>query len=136
MLVHGLALCGEVLYAPAEIGYDAKEELVVPVDENGNFFNSYDLEVVRYRKNKLSDPQIVKVNKVNDYLVFDLDNFRVKLVASSNTIKYNGRLTHADFKHKFIIVTPVSNGIDDLIFEETGYVLVGCDAHEHYKGLT
>ena len=132
MLIHGMTQCGEKWYIPIELDHDDDDHsLVVPVNNDGQLFDSYEIELVPYRKKKLGEPIRVIVKKVNDFLQFDFYNFRAKLVVIGDPMTYSGGLSHPDFVHQMAKVEIVPQRIDDLIFEETSYLIIGCNSDEY-----
>jgi hypothetical protein len=132
MLIHGMTQCGEKWYCPTELDHDDDDHsLAVPVDEHGQLFDSYEIELVPYRKKKLGEPIRVNVQKVKDFLQFDFYNFRVRLALTGIPMKYSGGLVHPDFVYQMSKVEMIPPGIDDLIFEETSFLILGCDSDEY-----
>jgi len=128
MLIHGLSQCGHKWYLPSELDYEEElQDFAVAVDENGNLFDSYLIELVPYQNDELGEPVKIPVKKINNYLQFDFQNFRVKLFVTGDSMNYSGHSHHPDFQFLLKKIEFKPETIPDLIFEETSYIIIGCN---------
>lgn len=129
MLIHGLSQCGHNWYLPSELEHEEEEQdFAVAVDENGDLFDSYLIELVPYRNDELGDPVKIPVKKLNNHLLqFDFQNFRIKMFTTGESMNYSGDSLHPDFEFLLKKIEFKPNIIPDLIFEETSYIIIGCN---------
>ena len=131
MQIHGLSKCGHKWYLPSELCYEEEDfDFAVAVDNNGNLFDSYLIELVPYR-DVIEEPVKVPVKLINNFLQFDFQNFRIKMYPVGEAMNYSGDLHHPDFQFSLRKIEFRPTNIDDLIFEETSHIIIGCNPDDY-----
>lgn len=134
MFIHGLLQRNEKWFSPSEIEEDDDDDyqdFAVPVDANGNFFDTYEIELVSYKNSKLGNSIKIKVDRIENRLQFDFHNFRIRMFPIGTPMKYSGELHHPDFAYSMVKIEFYPPEIDDLLFEETSHLIIGCNVEEY-----
>jgi hypothetical protein len=137
--VHSLAkteMAGKAGWcAPIELGEAAPHyvSFVVPLDQNDDFFSAYTCEMITAdaRGSKRIEPHDF-VRQGKDSFVLRLGNlelwFTVRTVLrQERRLPYVGKLGHEDFALLFTEVEPEEPDRLDLLYDETGTFVIGCD---------
>jgi hypothetical protein len=114
---------------------------VVPVDEEGRFFETYSCEAVTTREREKTITTHALSSRGKDSFLLHLDGkefwFIVKPTAkSSRRLPYVGRLEHPDFQFLLAEIEPEEPAALDNLCDEDHTFVMGCDPFTHYSGIS
>lgn len=144
--VHFLSLVGsgsrKGWQAPVELPSEQPREgaLVVPVTRQMDFFPLYRLGWSAYRGAGRFDHSSTLMKPTGRGLSASIDGrtvtFRMRLVDGQPVLgRYLGLLKHPDFAHPLCEIEAEDDALVDLLFDQSGIVLSGCDPESEYGGL-
>lgn len=128
--------------APVELGEAAPHYVafVIPVDEQGAFFEEYDCETITAEGESKRRATHELLKKGKDSFLLRLGNreawFTVRPVsAKDRRAPYVGELGHDDFRYQFTEIEPEDPGLLDRLYADDGIFVIGCDPFAHYAGI-
>lgn len=116
---------------------------VLPVSSSGHFAKEYQVDIRKYsgrgeQATIETVSMICKYSQGKTFFVLSIAGHSIVFQECQGTRhQYIGQLRHPDFDLVLVEVEPVPSlhyNLDEL-FDDTGYILVGCDPWSNYNGI-
>jgi hypothetical protein len=128
--------------APVELGEDSPHyvSFVVPLDDEKRLSSEYECELFETHQDRQTIESRHLIKKGLDSFVLELAESVLWFVLRPCPqdvlrLPYVGKLKHDDFTQLFIEIQPEDPDALDVLFEQKGIVVVGCEPFTHYRGI-
>jgi len=134
--IHFMTKDGEGWASPAEIPEVCSGTYVVPLKEDGDFYEKYNIDIVYYSEDnppKKRPIETIEVALEDDKLIAYVNENRLAFSLNKDLkYSYTGTYKHADFSVPLFEIVPE---FDLEIFNKERFALIGCDPWTKYENI-